>query len=151
MMLSRISGKVVFYNPKRSFGKINGNDGIFYIVRHSNVSTQNVYGLRFLLAGETVEFTPHRTDARNEALAVSTVRQPEQYDENYREDATVTAWNPRYGNGFARRATGDSLHLDKRDVISFGELTEGTEFRFKPAPPKHGYAWCATEIQIYQD
>lgn len=152
MIFSRIRGEVLFYNVERSFGKIAGSDGIFYLVRHSDITAQNVYGLRFLVEGERVTFVPNRGDARNVALAVEADRQPEQYDENYREDATVTAWNPKYGNGFARRFSGDSVHVDKRDVISFGELREGKEILFKPVAPEKGRnAWRAVEIEIYID
>ena len=153
MIFSRMHGQVAFYNLDRHFGKIAGDDGINYLVRGpENISTVDVYDRRFLLDGEHVEFTPHGSAGRNIALAVEANRDPEVHDASYREDAVVTAWDARRNSGFAQRQTGDSLHLNQRDVVTYGLLGEGIEIRCKPEPPGRGFHfWQAKEIQIYID
>jgi hypothetical protein len=152
MIFSRIRGQVAFYNLDRHFGKIAGEDGTNYIVRGPHeISTADVYGRRFLLDGEHVEFTPRHTGARNEALAVTVARPPQVYDASYREDAIVTKCHPKYKDAFARRRTGDSLFVSERAVITLGALREGVQIRFKPEPPEKGRSmWQAAEVEIYQ-
>jgi len=68
-----MKGKVKWFNVKKGYGFITGEDNIDYFVHHSNVKME---GYRKLSDGQSVEFDPSKNEKGNHAVEVQPLDVP---------------------------------------------------------------------------
>lgn len=143
-----MNGVVSYWDERRWLGGIRAGSTSFLVLRQD--IERDEIGRQFLIPHESITFDV--SPIRNDRAVNVTPQFRKPITEQFPEDITLRAWDPRTKTGWGAREVGGDLYVDAHYITSEGieTLEVGSKLWVWAAPSDvEGKNWIASQAEIY--